>query len=73
MIEFYFGRWEEEYLAPFCCALEDVAGALRRRGSRYRAKRMEEEARFIAAHEKLFENRKWTEVYSEKRLKWCGV
>jgi len=73
MIAVYFGRWEEEYVAPYCCALEDVARALRQRGSRNRAKKMEDEARFIAAHKNLFENRKWTEEYSENKLKWCAL
>jgi len=60
-------------MAPFCCALEDIASALRPRGSRYRAKRMEEKDRFFAAHEGVLEDRMWTEVYSEKTLRWCAL
>jgi len=68
----YFGRWKDEFLAPLCCALEKVAKALRRRGSRRQARRYKEEAAYMSKHAEILENRMWTEWFSERLLVWCA-
>jgi len=50
VVELYFGRWKGRYVAPLCCALEEVAHSLQKRGARYRARRFQEEARFLSRY-----------------------